>query len=431
MKNKIIRRYIFILSIATMFSVLFMQRYAFANELNEIKAQMQKMQEDNQALQKQLNKQNETIESLSKKMEALENKNEVLSKEIKIAQEKPAGISIKEEGAVGIINIPHLEIQGFTDLGFKAKITDNGDNSSFYVGQVDLLITSKITDRVSFLVEPIFESNEEENSAEFELERAELKYSLSDFFNIKIGRMHTPFGYWNQVFHHGTWFQTSISRPEIYSFEDSGKGILPIHGVGIELLGTKAFEAFDLEYNIDILNGRGRTKTTVQNAKDSNDSKAVNVLFGIKPHFIDGLKFGADIYRDVIPSNPPARSSRINELIFGGFITYIHDKLELLGEVFNIRHDDKTSGRDFNTLGYYLQGGYKVNKFTPYYRFDFINFKNGDPYFTPDDIDIRKHTLGLRWDILAWNALKFEYSHSDRRNRDNEDSFSVNSSFAF
>lgn len=430
MKNKIMRRYIFILSIAAMFSVLFMQRDAFANELNEIRAQMQKMQEDNQALQGQLNKQNEIIESLTKKMEALENKNEVLSEEIKIVQERPAGAGMKREAA-GTIDIPRLKIKGFADLGFTAKITDNGDNFSFKRGQLDLLITSEIADRVSFLAEPIFESDEDTNSAEFELERAELKYSLSDLFNIKIGRMHTPLGYWNQAFHHGTWFQTTIFRPEVYQFEDGGRGILPVHGVGIELLGTKAFEAFDLEYNVDILNGRGRTKTTVQNAKDNNDAKAVNLLFGIKPHFIDGFKFGADIYRDVIPSNPPARSSRINELILGGFIIYTHDKLELLGEVFNIRHDDKTSGRDFNTLGYYLQGGYKVDKFTPYYRFDFINFKNGDPYFTPDDIDIRKHTLGLRWDILAWNALKFEYSHSDRRNSDNEDSFSVNSSFVF
>lgn len=430
MKNKIMRRYIFILSIAVMFSVLFMQRDAFANQLNEIRAQMQKMQEDNHALQGQLNKQNEIIESLTKKMEALENKNEVLSEEIKIVQERPAGAGIKREAA-GTIDIPRLKIKGFADLGFTAKIADNGDNFSFKRGQLDLFITSEITDRVSFLAEPIFESDEDTNSAEFELERAELKYSLSDLFNIKIGRMHTPLGYWNQAFHHGTWFQTTIFRPEVYQFEDGGRGILPVHGVGIELLGTKAFEAFDLEYNIDILNGRGRTKTTVQNAKDNNDAKAVNLLFGIKPHFIDGLEFGADIYRDVIPSNPPARSSRINELILGGFIIYTHDRLELLGEVFNIRHDDKTSGRDFNTLGYYLQGGYKVDKFTPYYRFDFINFKNGDPYFTPNDIDIRKHTLGLRWDILVWNALKFEYSHSDRRNSDNEDSFSVNSSFVF
>lgn len=333
----------------------------------------------------------------------------------------------------GSIKIPKLRMRGFSDIGYHATVTDNEDNNAFTLGAVDLFITSKISDRVSFLAETVFEFDADTNSVEFELERANLKYSISDIFNIKIGRMHTPLGYWNQAFHHGVWLQTTIFRPLIYLFEDDDGGFLPVHSVGIEFLGTLELAAFDLEYNFDVLNGRGRTITEIQNVADKNDSKAINLLLSLKPHFVKGLKLGANIYFDTIPPNPddPLRVDRIEERIVGGYATYMHDGIELLGEVFNIYHDDKTSGNDFDTLGLYFQAGYEINDFKPYYRFDFFDFGNGDPYFTPLDIDISKHTIGARWDIFTWNALKFEYSFSDKENRDDEHSFILNLSFAF
>lgn len=413
--------------------ILVISREGLCDELSELKAQVQKIQEENKILQEQLDRQNKLTELLLNKVEAMENKNETLSNEVQVLKERPIGpITEVEAESTEATGVPKLRFQGFLDLGFSAKVTDDGDNTSFNRGQLDLFITSEITDRVSFLAEPVFESDTDTNSQEIELERAELKYSFSDLFNIKIGRMHTALGYWNQAFHHGTWFQTTIFRPEVYNFEDLG-GILPVHSVGMEILGTKPFDTFDLEYNFSIVNGRGITKTTIQNAKDENDSKAINTLISIKPYFIEGLKAGVNVYYDKIPSDPSVstRINRIDELILGGYLIYIHDKLELLGEFFNMKDEDKTSGKDFDTVGFYLQGGYKIDELTPYYRFDFIDFGDGHPYFTPDDIDIKKHTLGLRWDILTWNALKFEYSFSDKKSRDDEHSFTANSSFTF
>lgn len=407
-----------IVSWLVMISIFFSSGKVVADETSELRAQIQKMQEENARMREQLDRQNKAIEGLTKKMEALE------GMETKNGEEAED----REDG----LDIPKLKLKGFADLGLNAKLTDNGNNSTFSRGELDFFITSELADNVSFLAESVFEANTDTNAQDLDLERAELKYSISDLFNIKAGRMHTPLGYWNQEFHHGTWLQTSIFRPEAYLFEHDG-GMLPVHSVGIELFGTKPFSLFDLEYNFDIINGRGRTRTTIQNAKDNNDSKAINALISIKPHFIEGLKLGADIYYDKIPSNPSDanRTKQINELILGGYFAYLHNRLELLGELFNIQHEDKTSEKDFDTLGFYLQGSYKINKFRPYYRFDFIDFGDGDPFFTAIDKDIKKHTLGLRWDILTWNALKFEYSHSDKKDSDNEDLFSINSSLTF
>lgn len=428
------RNFKVILLLASLLLLYFSASSAHGDELAELKARMQKMQEENKLLQEQLNKQSEVIGQLSEKIEALESKEKVLSGEVQTLRGKPEEVVPGEESEfAGLINIPRLKMKGFSDIGFSAKTTSGADSNTFSLGTVDLFITSEVADRVSFLAETDFEFNTDTNEGNFELERANLKYSLSDLFNIKIGRMHTPLGYWNQSYHHGTWLQTTVFRPEIYKFEDDEGGFLPVHSVGMELLGTKEFAAFGLEYNLDVLNGRGRTRTGVQNVEDKNDSKAVNLLLSLRPHSVEGLKLGANIYADRIPANPgvSTRTRQIDELILGGYATYIRDKVELLGELFSIRHDDKTSGKDFDTLGFYLQGGYKIDEFTPYYRFDFIDFANGDPYFTPLDIDIRKHTLGLRWDIFDWNALKFEYSFTDKEHSDNEHSFTVNSSFTF
>lgn len=349
-------------------------------------------------------------------------------------------ISEEDGGAPGAVDIPKLKIRGFSDLLFKLKITKGEDTSTFALGEVDLFITSEISDRVNFLTEAVFypeiETDEPgyelENHPDFELQRVTLKYSLSDLFNIAIGRMHTPLGYWNHAYHHGTWLQMTIFRPEIYRFEYVG-GVLPVHSVGIQFYGTEEFGAFDLEYHLGVLNGRGKTIDEVQNFKDENASKAVSALLSLKPHFPEGLQLGTAIYFDRIPPDPPnlARTASIAERMVGGHLVYLSHQWVLLGELFKIDHSDRTSGNDFDTLGYYLQVGYRIDKVTPYYRYDFINFGDGDPYFIPSQTDISKHTLGLRWDILTWNALKFEYSFTDQKDRDQEHSVTANTSFTF
>jgi len=244
--------------------------------------------------------------------------------------------------------------------------------------------------------------------------------------------MHTPLGYWNHTFHHGTWFQTTAFRPDVYRFEDDG-GILPVHIVGLDLSGSKAFRTLDFGYSLTVGNGRGRTVTEVQNVKDHNKSKAINVLLTIAPHAIRGMSFGLNTYIDTIPPNPsdPQRNGDIDEFILGGHIVYVQEKVELLGEIFRIHHHDRVSRQNFDTLGGYFQGSYRFGLWKPYYRFDFINFGNGDPFYAPNDIDFAKHTLGIRWDPLVWMGIKLEYGYNQRKNAHDINAFTIQSSFAF
>lgn len=400
----LVMMFIFILSIVP---------FVNADELSILKEELKKIKEENEILKEKFSKGERTVESLIKRIEAIEDKGEV-----------PSDVYVIEE--------PRLNIRGFSNVTFSNDITGgNGNNSDFTLGQFDLFVTSKLSDNINFLGEIVLEGDSE-NEMEVDLERLQLKYSHSDLLNVTTGRVHTALGYWNTTCHHGGWLQTTIFRPEVYKWEDEG-GILPVHSVGIQLSGIKDIDIFDVEYVLGISNGRGRTGEEIQMAGDRNDSKALNLLLTLSPTSIEGLKFGVSAYMDTIPPdiNNPARVREIDELIVGGHVAYIHNKIELLGEYFDINHEDETSSMDFDTTGFYIQGAYEIDNFKPYFRFDSLDFGEGDPFFAPVEEDIKKYTLGIRWDYTTFSAIKMEYGFSDRDIQDDSNSLTLDVSFRF
>lgn len=424
------------LAAAVATALLFIPKIAFSDELSDLKAEIKRMEERDRVLEEELKEQREVTDRILKQMEALENSDVILLNDAEPAEGGETGhFSGEHPGDQRFVDIPKLKISGFMDTGFVATMTKNEHSSSFRQGEVALFLTSAISERVSFLGELVFYPFAAVPRYVLEWQRLGLRYSLSDRFNITLGRMHTALGYWNHAYHHGSWLQTTILRPEIYRFEYDN-GLLPVHSVGIEFSGTQAFLPFDVEYRLGIVNGRSKDIQSVDNFNDGNDAKAVSALVSIRPSAVEGLQVGANIYIDRIPKNPdpfggaPVRRDPIDERIIGGHLIYFRGCAELLGEFFRMDHH-LGSGNDFRTTGYYVQGGYKIGKWTPYYRFDFINLAEGDPYFIPLQTDIRKQTLGVRWDLLTWNALKLEYGRADRPNREREHSLDINSSFAF
>lgn len=332
--------------------------------------------------------------------------------------------------------IQRLTFQGFGDITFRAKegsgrFDSDEDRNFFALGDLDFFITSQISERISFLTETLFEIKEDETV--LDIERLFIKYTVADFLKITVGRTHTALGYWNQTFHHGFWLQTTIDRPDVYEFEDEPGSVLPIHAVGIELTGMHDFGSFDLDYTFNIANGRGEMVGEIQNGNDKNDSKAVGLMVTIRPDIIPGLFFGGNFYLDDIPES--SKHGEIDELIIGGHIGYLYNNWEFLLEGFNIEHDDDVTDRKFNTWGAYAQMAYRFGQWKPYYRYDIVNFNKSDPFYSTsvDEplSDIKRHTIGIRYDLTTFNAIKIEYNHLDASDGGNADSFAINTSFSF
>jgi hypothetical protein len=129
------------------------------------------------------------------------------------------GMPMPEEHHFG-----HMNIQGFADVGWVGTDQSHSTNS-FYLGQMNLFITSRLSDTSSIIAETVFESDDR-NAYGVELERLLYNFSPNDYFNVSVGRYHTSIGYYNTAYHHSTWMQTAMDRPRLFAFEDDG-GILP------------------------------------------------------------------------------------------------------------------------------------------------------------------------------------------------------------
>ena len=392
--------------------------FAQGDELSELRNQVLEVQAQNQALQVQLKEQDEIIRELLSKVDGLAGGTASGSD---VARDAAQEVESLDSPLVGddASAPPDLFIRGFADTTYSARTTAEPippASNAFGLGELDLLFTSQLADELSVLSEIVFHFDEIEDDSFFEIERIYLKYSPSDLLNVKVGRMHTALGYWNQTFHHGVWFQTTVTRPEILLFEDEG-GFLPVHSVGVELSGVKRAGFLDLQYNAAVANGRGESIREVQNVRDLNKSKALNFRLSLSPAETPGFNFGLTAYFDRFPETAghPETPGETEERIFMGHFVYREHNIELVSEIVNVRHREEISRDTFETIGGYIQGAYELNRWKPYYRFDFVDFDADDPLFSPEQRALRRQTLGTRWDVSTWMALKFEYAYEDRR----------------
>ena len=392
---------------------------AFSGELDELKAQVQELRQEVKTLQKQA-KDEGAAPSVS------QNDNDSHSM---------SNMNHDFDSVLGVVELPKLNIRGFLDAGWNLSQTGNAKTDSLFIGQVDFLITSKLSEHASALVEFYF-NNPPDNTAPINLPRALVQYSISNQFNLRIGLTHTMIGYWNHAYHHGNYLQTSYSRPEIWRYD---RIYLPIHSMGVQAFGSKSVGEVDVDYTLGVYNGRGPTGGN-QRVTDNNDSKAVGLVLSFRPHrAVEGLTVGGSAYGDKIPPNPLAtppagvisRTGPMIERILGAHAIYRLRQLQIIGEAFHIYHDDMTTLRTYKTSAYYIQAEYAIDRLTPYSRFDYVNFGNADPLYSPNVVDVSRYTIGLRWDFLPWNALKVEYSYADNKDALDNQTAIVNVSLTF
>lgn len=330
---------------------------------------------------------------------------------------------------------PKLEIHGFGHVQYDYSQSDweddtKSDTNHFTNGGVDLFITSRLAEKISFLNETVLEYGTNGTNI-LDVERALLKYDMEDWLKIAVGRGHTSLGYWNQQFHHGTWLQTTASRPIMYRFEDDG-GILPVHYVGLEFGGILEAPGGSLFYASNVANGRGTIADEVQLIEDDNDSKMMGIQLTYEPGALEGFGVGANFLYDIIPekANTANRAAEIDEIIYGAHAFYLPDPYELIMEAVVVDHDNHDTNLTDLTVGGYGQIAYTIEKYKPYFRYDWLRIADRDPFFAGAVVDETSYTLGLRYELSTYNALKFEYRHADKDN-EQKNEFTAQSSFTF
>jgi hypothetical protein len=331
-----------------------------------------------------------------------------------------------------------LNIRGFGDMTLRGS-DRKGDTTSFALGQLDLFVTSDVSEKFKFLSEIVFEggpdniygvTNGETNHFNIDVERYLLQYSPNDYLNISAGRYHTAIGYYNTAYHHSTWLQTTTGRPLVWEFEDQG-GLLPIHNVGVSVNGMIPSGRLGLHYVAEVGNGRASrnplSDEPVQNEIDENNHKAFNLALFARPEGVQGLQVGFSAYRDQLT---PAGGAKIGESIFDAYAVLVRSNFEWLNEALVIRHAPQGVDRVFDTPAFYTQISRRFGSYRPYFRYQYVNASGTEPIFP--DIGLRHGpSLGLRYDASESVALKLQYDHTFMREQPATNALGLQVGFTF
>jgi len=306
---------------------------------------------------------------------------------------------------------PSLEIRGFGDVNFSAT-DQQGTTSGFNLGQLDLHLASALSRKVSYFGEITF--NAQPTGYTVEVERNIIRYDYNDYFKLSFGRYHTPIGYWNTAYHHGSWLQTTISRPEMVRF---GGTFIPVHFVGFLAEGNIPSGGAGLGYNVGVGNGRGSIISRPGDAGDNNNNRAWVANLYSRPARLYGLQMGVSVYRDkitvpVVGGNP----NNFREWISAAHIAYTKESPEFLAEFANVNHRNLLTNLITNNQAYYVQIGYRLPWFEktlkPYYRFEHTHMSLSEQVLTNQDLV--QSILGVRYDITSYASFKGEYRNTKR-----------------
>jgi hypothetical protein len=329
------------------------------------------------------------------------------------AASPPAAAAAQDHGAaqVGQTDYPSLHFSGFGDINLAVQPRSEGSRG-FNEGQLALHMAAALSPRVYFFGELSLTPRADGGTGtppasgfNPEVERLVIRFDRSDQLKVSFGRYHTPISYWNTAFHHGSWLQTTISRPEMVRF---GSRFVPVHFVGALVQGAFAAGGANLNYQAGIGNGRGDVLSRGGDAGDNNAYPAWLVTAWSRPDRFYGLQYGGSVYVDRI--SRPGRPE-FAEQIVAGHVVWDRENPELIAEFTRIRHEPVGGGAASASNGFYVQAAYRLPErarlWKPYVRFEHIGIPADEPVFA-DIVDLDGTTLGVRYDVSTFVALKAE-----------------------
>ncbi|HET9743232.1 MAG TPA: hypothetical protein VFQ00_10820 [Terriglobales bacterium] len=304
---------------------------------------------------------------------------------------------------------PNLKIRGFADIDFGANSSDRV-NSGFTLGQFVLHFASALSPKISYFAEVSLTPTA--GVYNVDLERTIIRYDVNDAAKISFGRYHTPINYWNTAFHHGAWLQTTIARPDMIVF---GGRFIPVHFVGAQSEGFIPSGSLGLGYNLGIGNGRSTNIARPGDPGDVNNNRAWLANVFLRPPALKHFQIGGSVYNDEITMptvDVGPQGQNFREWISSAHLVWTGETPEFYAEFANVHHRSIFTGQTFDSQGGYVQFAYRLpfnqRKWKPYYRYDYLQVPFDEPTLL-DFTNVRKSTLGVRYDISDFAAFKAEY----------------------
>lgn len=426
--------------------------YAFADEIGDLKLQIQQLRQDYET---QIQKLQRRIDEISKKQEVaqedLEKKIEekTISAEYVGRYEGPfgkGGLLIKNPSGFG-----NVSVGGYASIEFE----NFGNSPSTFDQQRFIINLGAIPhERLIFYSEYEIEHGGPSAPAgggEAKVEQAWISYLINNWVNIRGGIVLAPFGRFNLL--HDDDIQDLTERPIVSrrivpsTWMESGFGLFGEFNLG-EALNLRLLPDAYLNYEGYVVNGLDEdiSDTGMRNAKsslgfDASNNKAFVGRLGLGLN--RNLELGLSSYLGRYGETISTANGNDNLVGLGADLNFKRGPFELVGDFayFDFEDGAMVDQDNSNTSpavlapkymrGFYIEPrfhfwpkfldntflgrGFKDPKFTLVGRYDWVNIGDDGDAGDGDNKETR-YTLGLNYRPIESWVLKLEYQINDRSN---------------
>lgn len=322
-----------------------------------------------------------------------------------------------------LLNFTYAHAVEFGVYGGVTLIHDEVDSRTNYqLDALDLFASQEVGKKTEAFIELAFEDTGSGIIAD--VERFWINYAISDLLKIGAGRFHSPMGFWNHNYHHGSFLQDTVSRPFFLEFEDGDTAIMPAHSVGLK--GNLHFKALNGDVNFDIIGGNGSSlndnkEILIYNKAPEHRIKtsiASRFSYSHSTRFTSGLSFLNNQFtaENLTGSSP-------GDYIFGQQVAALDVKFDMklfyiLTEYYFLKIKNEIAQTDTNANAWYVQFGFRhKNKYILTLRHAQLDTELADAYFNllldNNSENISYQTITARYNLNESSSIKIEIQNAD------------------
>jgi Putative beta-barrel porin-2, OmpL-like. bbp2 len=299
----------------------------------------------------------------------------------------------------------NLTINGYSSFEFEKQVgkEGNGDpNGSFDADLFDIVLNFQVNDAIRASADLTWEHGaaSEDGLGNVAVEYAFVEYAFTDLCKVRVGKMFTPFGIYNEIHTAKPAFLTvkePASTNKTERIVDDAFRYFPRWGTGIAVRGDGLIKDHNFSYDVFLSNGDQSETNPFE--KDNNTSKAVTARFRFEP--TSDLEIGNSFYYD------KRTADGVNQLkSYGLELRYQVKSWRILAES-AFGWLEPTEGAKVLQVGWYVQPSYEFrNGMSPYMRIERIDPDRNEANDQGYDL-----IVGLNYEISAGFMIKIENNH--------------------
>lgn len=263
------------------------------------------------------------------------------------------------------------------------------------------------------------------SSEEHDLERFQVGFETAPDTVIWAGRFHQPASAWNTEHHHGRYLQTAITRPSVELWEDE-QGIIPQHISGLYLdsrrpVGTRAGLQVAAGAGLGMtIESHGLQEFDLLNPHMDDRRLSLSGRIVYLPEYVGTSGFGLLWARNNMPvkdANTAAlfHANEVRQNLYGAFANWSGGSWQIYATLYDVAMNlEGPGGRHSESFvaGYAQVEHQLPHRITGYAREENSSNAARSVYVMVNhpDFQLRRATLGLRWDFRPRQAITLEWA---------------------